>query len=51
MQEVNKAFFGIDSVEEVMARVKQMEQYMDDVSEILEKSPESIKDNERGFSF
>ena len=32
--------------EEVISRVKQMEQYMDEVLEILERCPESIKENE-----
>ena len=33
-------------LEIVIARVKQMEQYMDEVLEVLVKSPESMKDNE-----
>lgn len=34
-----------NAYKKVIARVKQMEQYMDEVSEVLEKCPESIKDN------
>ena len=30
----------------VIARVKQMEQYMDEVSEVLKSCPESMKENE-----
>ena len=32
--------------ENVIARVKQMEQYMDEILDLLERSPESIKENE-----
>lgn len=34
-----------EELEIVITRVKQMEQYMDEVFEILEKFPEAIKDN------
>ena len=34
-----------NAYKKVIARVKQMEQYMDEVSEVLEKCPESVKDN------
>ena len=33
-------------VEKVIARVKKMEQYMDEVSEVLKNCPESMKENE-----
>lgn len=35
-----------NSYEKVIARVKQMEQYMDDVLEVLKNCPETIKKNE-----
>ena len=35
-----------NSFEKIIARIKMMEQYMDEVSEILEKFPETIKDSE-----
>lgn len=34
-----------NSCEKVISRVKQMEQYMDEVSETLKNCPESIKEN------
>lgn len=43
--EGSKEVLTINS-EEVIARVKQMEQYMDEVLAILEKCPDSIKDDE-----
>jgi len=43
--EGSKEVLTINS-EEVIARVKQMEQYMDEVLAILEKCPVSIKDDE-----
>lgn len=36
-----------NSYENVIARIEKMEQYMDDVSEVLKNCPESIKENER----
>ena len=36
-----------EEVRVIISRVTQMEQYMDEVMEKLEKSPESIKDNEK----
>lgn len=35
-----------EDIRVIISRVTQMEGYMDEVSEILEKSPEAIKDNE-----
>lgn len=35
-----------EDIRVIISRVTQMERYMDEVSEILEKSPEAIKDNE-----
>lgn len=35
-----------EDIRVIIGRVTQMERYMDEVSEILEKSPEAIKDNE-----
>ena len=43
--EESKELLTINS-EEVIARIEQMEQYMDDVLAILEKCPDSIKDDE-----
>ena len=35
-----------NSYENIIARIEKMEQYMDDVSEVLKNCPESIKENE-----
>jgi len=35
-----------NSYENIIARIQKMEQYMDDVSEVLQNCPESIKENE-----
>ena len=35
-----------NSYENIIARIQKMEQYMDDVSEVLKNCPESIKENE-----
>ena len=34
-----------NSYENIIARIQKMEQYMDDVSEVLKNCPESIKEN------